>query len=479
VASLSEVPVSPVGLDRFRPILGDGYSLIEQAIGRAHEILAGRVVWHINSTARGGGVAEMLQTLLTYARGAGVDVRWMTIGGNEEFFHVTKRIHNNLHGSRGDGGELGDAERKIYEDALADEAAELAQLVQPGDIVYLHDPQPAGMVAAARERGAACVWRCHVGTDVPNELSRRAWAFLTPYVAEADALVFSRREFAWDGLDPDRLWIVAPSIDAFSAKNQEMEPDVVRAILATIGLGPTHDSAMPVFERQDGTPDRVDRRAEIDQDSVIPPKAALVSQVSRWDRLKDPLGVLECFAAHVRNPDAHLLLAGPAVADVADDPEGAEVLGEVRTARARIPEALRARTHLVCLPMTDVEENAAMVNAIQRRSQVVLQKSLAEGFGLTVAEAMWKSRPVVATRVGGIQDQIVDGESGVLVADPTDLEAVAAAIDGLLADPERAEAMGVAARERVREDFLGTRHLVQYMTLIDRMINKQAAAPAA
>jgi trehalose synthase len=317
-----------------------------------------------------------------------------------------------------------------------------------------------------------------VGTDSPNEFSRRAWAFLTPYVAEADALVFSRREFAWEGLDPDKLWIVAPSIDAFSAKNREMAPDVVEAILETIGLGPPGGSGMPVFERHDGTADRVDRRAEIDQDGVVPNEAPLVSQVSRWDRLKDPIGVLESFAKHVSNSEAHLVLVGPAVAEVADDPEGAEVLDEVRSARAELPADLRARTHLVCLPMTDVEENAAMVNAIQRRSQVVLQKSLAEGFGLTVAEAMWKSRPVIATRVGGIQDQIVDGESGVLIADPLDLSAVGAAIDDLLADPKRAEAMGAAARERVREDFLSTRHLAQYMTLIDRMIAGRAAAPA-
>ena len=203
----------------------------------------------------------------------------------------------------------------------------------------------------------------------------------------------------------------------------------------------------------------------------MPHDAPLVVQVSRWDRLKDPAGVLRAFAEHCRHPHAHLLLAGPSVADVADDPEGSEVWEEIRAQRERLDPRLRARVHLACLPMDDVEENAAMVNALQRRADVVVQKSLAEGFGLTVAEAMWKSRPVVASRIGGIQDQIVDGESGLLLDDPADLGAAAAAIDGLLADPARAQAIGVAARERVRESFLGTRHLVQYMALLEQMLS--------
>jgi trehalose synthase len=162
------------------------------------------------------------------------------------------------------------------------------------------------------------------------------------------------------------------------------------------------------------------------------------------------------------------------VAEVADDPEGADVLAEVRADRESLPPEIRARTHLACLPMDDVEENAAMVNAIQRRADVVVQKSIAEGFGLTVAEAMWKARPVVASRIGGIQDQIVDGESGLLIDDPADLAAVGSAVDSLLSDPQRAEAIGQSARERVRQSFLGSRHLVQYMQLIDEMLRTPA-----
>ncbi|HEY6652819.1 MAG TPA: glycosyltransferase, partial [Solirubrobacterales bacterium] len=215
---------------------------------------------------------------------------------------------------------------------------------------------------------------------------------------------------------------------------------------------------------------RVTRSADLIQDGPVPPDAPLVTQVSRWDRLKDPVGVLRAFAEHMRSGDAHLLLAGPSVAGVSDDPEGAEVLEEVKARRDELPDEKRAMVHLASLPTDDVEENAAMVNAIQRRSDVVVQKSLAEGFGLTVAEAMWKSRPMVASRVGGIQDQIEDGVSGVLIDDPTDLEAVARAVDGFISDPERAAEFGRAAHQRVLEDFLGTRSLVQYMHLIEKLL---------
>jgi trehalose synthase len=472
--ALTQVPVAAASPERFRALVGQDYGQVDEAILAARRVLAGRVIWHVNSTARGGGVAEMLQSLLSYARGAGADVRWMTIGGEPEFFRLTKRIHNRLHGSPGDGGPLGAAERAIYENGLMESSTELTSLVREGDIVYLHDPQTAGLIPHVSAVRISVVWRCHVGVDQPNDLVRETWEFLRRYVEDADAYVFSRREFVWDGLDEDRLWIVPPSIDAFSPKNQDLDPAVTRAIFAATGLA-ERDGSAPVFERHDGSVGRVDRSAEIDQDSPVPWEAPLIAQVSRWDRLKDPVGVLRCFADHIDGLEAHLLLAGPSVAEVADDPEGAEVLAEVRREREQLSPDVRSRVHLASLPMDDTEENAAMVNAIQRRADVVVQKSLAEGFGLTVAEAMWKSRPVVASAVGGIQDQIVDGESGLLARDPLDLAEVGRLITSLLADPDRAGSMGEAARDRVLRNFLGTRHLVQYMELIERMLNPQPA----
>jgi trehalose synthase len=469
VAAVSQVPIAPVSPERFRGLVGDDYATVERAIGEARRLLAGRVIWHINSTARGGGVAEMLRSLLAYARGTGTDVRWMTISGGEDFFRITKRLHNHLHGAEGDGGPLGDAEREVYESTLTEAAEELALLVRPEDIIYLHDPQTAGLIESMKATGARVVWRCHVGLDEPNELARGAWSFLHRYVERSDAYVFSRRAFVWDGLDRDRLWLVAPSIDAFSPKNQDLAHEAVQGILQRAGIVPP-DGAPPVFMREDGSAGRVDRTAELDQEAPVPNDAQLVVQVSRWDRLKDPVGLLGAFAEHCSLPGPHLLLAGPAVDEVSDDPEGAEVLSEVRERRLALDPEIRASVHLASLPMEDVDENAAIVNAIQRRADVVVQKSLAEGFGLTVAEAMWKSRPVIASRIGGIQDQIVDGESGVLIQDPTDPAEVGEAIDWLLADHARASAMGAAAHERVRSIYLGTRHLVQYMDLIAKLI---------
>ena len=478
MSALTEVPVGPLPPSRFAEVLGEDYRELEPDVHRAQDELRGRVVWHVNSTARGGGVAEMLHSHLSYARGAGVDVRWIVIAGDAEtdFFTVTKRIHNNLHESAGDGGALDGAAREVYERNLAESARELSQLVAEGDIVFLHDPQTAGLVPAVREAGAIVVWRCHVGIDRPGELARRAWDFLRPDVERADALVFSRREFVWEGLDLARVWIVPPTIDAFSPKNQELEPDAVAAILEVIGLSESGSDSVPMFRRQDGTPQRVNRPARIEQDETLPAEAQMVTQVSRWDRLKDPVGLVRLFGRHLGPSGARLVLAGPDVEAVDDDPEGAEVLAEVRAAREELEDSLRRRVHLVSLPMDDLEENAAMVNALQRRADVVVQKSIAEGFGLTVAEAMWKSRPVVASRVGGIQDQIVDGESGLLIDDPADLAAFGTAIGGLLADPERAAAIGRAARERVAENFLAIGRMLQYFRNLEALI--ETGAPA-
>jgi trehalose synthase len=471
MAVLTEVPVAPMKPERFESVLGEEYRRMAPQIERARDRLRGKVVWHVNSTARGGGVAEMLRSHLSYARGAGVDVRWMVIGGDPSFYEVTKRIHNHLHESPGDSRTLGPEERQVYEQTLTANAAALQKLARPGDVFFLHDPQTAGLIAPMRETSGAVVWRCHVGVDRPGELARGAWAFLGDYVRAADAWVFSRREFVWGGLDESRVWIVPPTIDAFSPKNQDLDEEAVAAILDVTGLTNSGAAGIPTFNRADGTPGRVNRAARIEQDVPLSLDTPLLAQVSRWDRLKDPAGVLRCFAEHLRDDNAHLLLAGPDTEAVADDPEGAEVLAEVRTLRQGLDEAIGSRIHLASLPMDDLEENAAMVNAIQRRATVVTQKSLAEGFGLTVAEAMWKARPVVAGRVGGIQDQIVDNESGILVDDAADLASVAAGIDRLLADPELATRIGTSARERVQREFLALPRMLDYFRRLEAVLD--------
>jgi trehalose synthase len=465
---LVQIPPQPLG--RYRDLLGDEFPLFEAVAERARKEFAGRAIWHVNSTARGGGVAEILHSLLPYVRGVGVDTRWAVLHEEPEFFAVTKRLHNHLHEDPGDGGPLGDEQRLLYESALRVSAAQLAELIQPEDIVYLHDPQTAGLVPAVKEIGLKVIWRCHIGVDHPGDLARGGWDFLRPYVEAADAYVFSREEYIWEELDRQRVWLMPPSIDAFAPKNQELDAETVEAIVGEIGLGAAPPRAAPVFMRGDGTPGRVERRAELLQEGPLPADAKLVVQVSRWDRLKDPRGLLECFIHYIEGEGVHLALVGPVSRAVTDDPEGAVVYGDVAETWRRLADRQRRRVHLISLPMDDLDENAAMVNTIQRRADVIVQKSLAEGFGLTVAEAMWKAKPVVASRTGGIQDQL-NGDCGVLIDDPHDLPAFAAAIDTLLADPALARRMGDVGRERVRERFLAIGRLREYVDLVASLLD--------
>jgi trehalose synthase len=456
--------------EAFAPLLGPAeYTRVEAAARRGREQFAGRAVWHVSSTLRGGGVAEMLRSLLPYVRGAGIDTRWAVLREDPWFFRLTKRLHNHLHGDPGDGGPLEEDEQAIYEQTLERSARHFRDLIHPDDVVFLHDPQTAGLARHFRELGATVVWRCHIGVEDPDETVLRAQRFLTHDVEAADLCVFSRRGLVWPGLDPDRCRVMAPSIDPFSPKNQELDASCVAAILATVGLAPGDTEEAPLFTRADGSPGRVERPAEIVQDEPIAAGTKLFAQVSRWDRLKDPDGLLECMAGELAAAeDVHLLLAGPDVGAVADDPEGAFVWSEVRSHRHVLPPEIRRRVHLAALPMADLDENGVIVNAIQRRADVVVQKSLAEGFGLTVAEAMWKRRPVVGSRIGGIGEQIVDGESGLLI-DPCDPRELAAAVLGLLADPVRSARLGAAAHDRVRRHYLGAVRLAEYGELLDEM----------
>ncbi|HET7420345.1 MAG TPA: glycosyltransferase [Candidatus Dormibacteraeota bacterium] len=467
--AISEVPVEPIGLGRFQEVVSPAaYRHLAHTVVQARERFAGRTIWNVNSTARGGGVAEMLSSLVAYARGAGLDTRWVVIEGQQEFFRVTKRVHNQIQGYPGDGGELGEAEHGTYERALEPAASELAAAVRPGDVVLLHDPQTAGLTAEIKRAGAVVVWRCHVGMDSPNEIAVGAWRFLRPYLADADAYVFSRSTFAWDGFEHSKVRVIAPSIDPLTPKNSPLSAARASAILISAGIVEAYSASLPFYQRPNGSVGMVCDRADMLQLEPLRPADRFVTQVSRWDRLKDPVGVLNGFGEHV--PNAHLVLAGPQPGAVDDDPEGAAVLKEVVDAWHALPEAVRRRVHLARLPMRDAEQNAAIVNALQSNAAVIVQKSLAEGFGLTVAEAMWKGRPVVASGIGGIQEQIEDGRSGVLLGDPTDLAAMGREITRLLAECERAATMGAAAQERVRRHFLSDRHLRQYAEMLSSFV---------
>jgi trehalose synthase len=472
-----EVEVPPLSLGRMRGLVdAREWARLEAGLDMAQSLLAERKLWNVNSTAAGGGVAEMLWSWVGLARGLGIDMRWLTISGVAEFFALTKRLHNLLHGEIGDGGELGEAEREVYERVTSANAESVLEAIGPHDVVFLHDPQTAGLIPRLAGTGRVVIWRCHVGTDDVNDLSRRAWDFLAPYVRRADACVFSRDSYVPDVCRDSGMTvaIVPPSIDGLSPKNQEMTEAQVEAILRHAGLmaEDRRDGAAAVFTRSFGATGRVERSCEVISDGfLLGPDTPLVTQISRWDRLKDPVGVLSGFArALPGDAPAHLILAGPSLGSVTDDPDGAAVLAETEEAWRGLDPKVRSRVHLACLPMDDLEENAAIVNALQRRSSIVVQKSLKEGFGLTVTEAMWKARPVLASATGGIRDQIVDGVTGVLLPDPLDLDAYGAALVDLLDEPERAQRIGEAARDSVRASFLENRHTLQYVDLLGRLL---------
>lgn len=465
-----EVPVRQ--LSRFGPLLGaDRYAELLRVAASAAMRLEGRTVVNVNSTASGGGVAEMLDMLVGYVRDAGIDVRWDVLAADAEFFSITKRLHNRLHGVPGDAGDLEATEARHYAAVTAANATSALGQVRPGDVVLLHDPQTAGMAAALSDAGARVVWRCHVGRDGANRWTDGAWSFLRPHLSACEAYVFSRLEYAPRWMDPSRVHVIPPSIDPFSPKNQELSDDAVVRILRGIGLLADQEGSPPgAFVRSDGSPGRVGARAAILRDGPpLQPGDPLVVQVSRWDHLKDMVGVMEGFARAVPSRvDAHLALVGPQMDLVADDPEGAAVFAECVEAWQALPDESRHRVQLVCLPMEDVEENAAMVNALQRHATVIVQKSLREGFGLTVAEAMWKGRAVIASRVGGIIDQVAPG-TGILLEDPGDLDAFATTLADLLVDPEAIARLGHRAHQHVLAEFVTDVHLERYAALIEWM----------
>lgn len=472
---MREARVTPSVADRFGALIGrDRFAEFTRLTDATREQLLGRTVWNVNSTETGGGVAEMLRGLIATAMGLGIDTRWLVIDGDQEFFNITKRIHNCVHGSPGDGGPLADAEHRHYESVVGANRARLQQLVRAGDIVILHDPQTAGMVEMAKETSAQVVWRCHIGRDGASDTTELAWAFLSPYVAEADALVFSRTEYIPPSLTAHRTAVIPPGIDPFAVKNLHLDHQTVVSILAAAGLLAAPTGTGPAtFSRSDGTTGSVTHQAMILREGgPLDPATPLVVQVSRWDHLKDMYGVMTAFAERVTtNPaagEAHLALVGPDVEGVSDDPEGLAVFQECVSGWRHLPVEQRRRISLVTLPMDDVDENAAIVNAVQQHASIVTQKSLMEGFGLTVSEAMWKARPVVAGAVGGILDQITDGRNGILVQ-PEDLEGFGAALTRLLTDAAESRRLGKAARERVLRHYLANRQLTQWSQLFATM----------
>ncbi|MDQ2896451.1 MAG: diguanylate cyclase [Actinomycetota bacterium] len=445
----------------------------------AGELLGGRTVWMVNSTAFGGGVAQLLRTLLPYWRGAGIDVRWIVLRGPGEFFRVTKRFHNHLQGQPGDGDVLGIDELTTLDRAAQYHAQALGSRITPGDVVVLNDPQTAAMSVPLERAGATVIWCCHVGIDNDNAFSVNAWKCLRPRLAGVHRFVFSRYTSLPEWLGGAETSILTPGIDPASTKNLPMPDRAARAILQHLGLAAGVPTASPSYARTDGSTATLAAGPTVLDSDGAPDwsREPVVVSLARWDRIKDPLGILDGFLERVLPAsDAHLLLGGPDANQVADDPDATAVLADVRERWRRLPPMTRARVHLACLPLTSPDENAAMVNAMQRQATVVVKKSLQEGFGLGVTEAMWKARPVVASAVGGHLDQVQHLHSGLLVEDPADVGAFGDAIVELLRDPPLAARLGQTARERTRALFLNDRHFIRWVEVLGSALERRAGA---
>jgi trehalose synthase len=390
-------------INDYAPIVGS--STIEELYLLA-ERLRGKTVQNINSTAVGGGVAEILSRILPLLHDLGVNVLWDVIKGNEKFFNLTKRIHNALHGV---AETFGPGELDYLVEVNRQNAKEV---LRGAEITFVHDPQPVALVEEKRSRGGKWIWRCHIDFTNPQP---DVWEFLRTFVESYDAAVFSAPAFSRPLAI--RQVLISPSIDPLSDKNKDLPEDLINSVCERFGLNRDRP---------------------------------LVTQISRFDYLKDPVGVIRAYKMVKEHVDCQLVLAG---GGATDDPEGMKVLAEVQQEAASDPDIFV----LFLPPGSDIE-----INALQRASDLILQKSLKEGFGLTVAEALWKAKPVIASAVGGIPLQIAHKYSGIL---SHSIEGTAYYIKQLLNAPQYAERLGVNGHEHVKNNFLITRHIKDYLLL--------------
>jgi trehalose synthase len=433
--------------------------------------LSHRKIWMVNSTPKGGGVAEMLPKVVSILRELGVATEWVAAGSSQPaFFELTKRIHNLIHGTR--NVALTNGDRELYEAVSRENADELKGRIQPDDMLVIHDPQPLGMGAMlSRELGIPTIFRCHIGLDRDVEETRSAWDFLSPYANSCDYSIFSAPEYI-PGFLAGRSGIIHPAIDPMSPKNKELTASHVAGILSSARLDDyRHPVVMPPFASTakrlcpDGQFADVSRSGGIGL--LFRP---VVTQVSRWDHLKGFQPLIEAFV-HLKKllasgryeVDEHhrrrleimrLVLVGPDPAAIQDDPEAQQVLGELIDTYRGLEPRHQEDIALISLPMDSLESNALMVNALQRCSTVVVQNSIREGFGLTVTEAMWKRSAVLGTRACGIRKQIRDGIDGRLTQNPEDPEEIAYLLNSLLEDHVDRGRYGLNAQRRVHDEFL-------------------------
>jgi trehalose synthase len=457
--------------------------------------LSGRTLWMINSTAHGGGVAEMLPAMIGLFRDVGLRTEWVVIEAEDaDFFPLTKRLHNLLHGE-GDP-TLTESDRALYERVNRQNAEALRSWLRPGDILAVHDPQPMPLASLLHALpDLHCVWRCHIGVDEQNAQTRAAWRFLRPYAGAYRRAIFSAPEYLPDFLAA-RSTIIYPAIDPLTDKNRDLSVHKISGVLANAALSPNPGPVLtPPFEHvaERLLPNGAFAPANMVEDIGLLYRP-IVTQVSRWDRLKGFGPLLEAFAVlkarvhenrrgdpvHTRRLElTRLVLAGPEPASVADDPEAVEVLEELIAQYGKLDPAVQRDVALLALPMRSRSENALMVNALQRTSSIVVQNSLREGFGLTVAEAMWKRLPVLSNRRAvGPRYQVRDGVDGCLIDEPRDVGALAEALNRMLASPGLRDTSGRAAQRHVFDRFLVFTQVLNWLRLLSNML-RDARTPAS
>jgi trehalose synthase len=451
--------------------------------------LDGRSVWMVSSTSQGGGVAEMLPTIVALMRELGIPTEWAVIESeNTDFFRLTKTLHNLIHGEG--NPSLPGSSRELYEGENRRNAEFLSTRMRPGDILVVHDPQPMPLAAIVKENlDVIAVWRCHIGLDEENAATRAAWEFLEPYGAAYDHAVFSTSEYVTDFLS-DRAAVIYPAINPLVEKNEELHLHRLVGILSNSALVASPGPVVPrpfsdiVLRLQaDGS----FRPANMWEDIGLLSRP-IVTEVSRWDRLKGFRPLLEAFADMKRRVYAttdggngwehrrrlylvRLVLAGPDPASIQDDPEGIEVLEELRATYLELDPTIQDDVALVTLPMSSLRQNALIVNALQRSSTIVVQNSLREGFGLTITEAMWKRIPVLTnSQACGPRHQVRDGLDGRVIADPQDAEELADGLQGMLTDHGGRRAWGRNAQRRAHDKFLVFSQLQSWLRLLAELV---------
>ena len=464
-----------------------------RAAQKPAEQLKGRTVWMVNSTAQGGGVAEMLPKVVTLLRELGVETKWAVISSEEErFFALTKRIHNLLHGA-GDP-HFSDDDRALYRSVSRDLAASLKKRLSPDDILVVHDPQPLGMGAILHdELGLPSIWRCHIGLDETTPATQAAWDFLQPWAERYDRAVFTLEDYVPPFLT-DHADIIHPAIDPLSDKNRALSIHKVTGVLNSASLAA---SSHPSLAEPFATPAQRLQRDGSFAPATQPEDLGLLSrpivtQVSRWDRLKGFVPLLEGFAQMKRSrhnrdtlSDRHrrrlelvrLVLAGPSPDSVSDDPEGQEVFREICDRWHELAPDLQRDIAILALPMDSRRANALMVNVLQRCSSVVAQNSLREGFGLTVTEGMWKRTPILTTHAAGPREQIKDREHGRLVHQADDPAEIATVLDEMLEAGGDRVVWGRNAQLRASRRYLVFPQILRWLEVTTQTLVRRGLAP--